>query len=155
MVSPSLEHIYNGTKYDFPFINLNKDMLNNRLLCTFVECTKVDYLIEILRSRYTILYNKIFVLEIVGQNNEFVVTYNIDHGNITSIIDNTILVHRKKDFNVLYSLNGLNELIKKLNNNILDTKYIINWRDYKNSIILTRGGEFHQLNTKINRIIEI
>lgn len=155
MISPSLKHIYNGINYDFPFINLNKNMLNNRLLCTFVDTMKVDSLIETLYSQYDIIYNKIFVLEIIGNNNEFVVTYNIDPGNMISTIDNTILVHRKKEYNVLYSLNSLNELIKKLNNGLLDNSFLINWEDYKNSLLLTRGGEFHQLNIKINKIIEL
>jgi len=148
-------NIYNGN-IDFPSLtNLTKDMLNNRLLCTFVQPSKVDSLIEELQSRYTILYNKMFVLDITGRTNEVCITYNIDHGNVTSIVENTILVHRNKEFRCLYSINSLNELIKKLNNGILDTKYVINWSDYKNSILLTQNGEFHQLHTKINKIIEL
>ena len=86
---------------------------------------------------------------------EFVVTYNIDPGNMISTIDNTILVHRKKEYNVLYSLNSLNELIKKLNNGLLDNSFLINWEDYKNSLLLTQNGEFKQLHTKINQIITL
>ena len=147
MTQQTLEHlnIYNGN-IDFPLIT--KDMLNNRLLCTFVHPSKVDSLIEELQSRYTILYNKMFVLEIENRSSEYVITYNIDHGNVTSIIENTILVHRKKESNSLYTINSLNELIKKLNNGILDNKYPINWLNYKNSILLTQNGEFHQLHTK-------
>ena len=44
---------------------------------------------------------------------------------------------RKKDSNTLYTINSLNELIKKLNNGVLDTSYSINWNDYKNTILLT------------------
>ena len=144
--------IYNGN-IDFPLIT--KDMLNNRLLCTFVQPSKVDSLIEELQSRYTILYNKIFVLEIENHSSEYVITYNIDHGNVTSIIENTILVHRNKSFNCLYSINSLNELIKKLNNGVSDNNFPINWQDYKNSLLLTQNGEFKQLHTKINKIIEL
>lgn len=155
MISPSPEYIYNGIKYDFPLINLNKDMLNNRLLCTFVHPSNVDSLIEEIQSRYTVLYNKMFVLELSEHPTEVVVTYNIDHGNVTSIIENSILVHRNKSFNCLYSINSLNELIKKLNNGILDNSFLINWEDYKNSLLLTQNGEFKQLHTKINKIIEL
>ena len=59
------------------------------------------------------MYNKIFVLE-VKDNNEFVLTYNIEMSNLASIPENTILVHRKKESNTLYTINALNELIKKL-----------------------------------------
>ena len=37
-----------------------------------------------------------FVLEIVGKD-EYVVTYNVDQGNVQTIPENTILVHRKKE----------------------------------------------------------
>lgn len=149
---PKHTYIYDGN-IDFSLIN--KDMLNNRLLCTFVHPSNVDSLIEEIQSRYTVLYNKMFVLELSEHPTEVVVTYNIDHGNVTSIIENSILVHRKKDFNVLYSLNSLNELIKKLNNGLLDNHFIVNWQDYKNSILLTQNGEFHQLKTKIKKIVEL
>ena len=65
-------------------------------------------------KKYTIIYNKLFVLEIVGKD-EYVITYNVDQGNVQTIPDNTILVHRKKESNTLYTINALNELIKKNN----------------------------------------
>ena len=37
----------------------------------------------------TIIYNKLFVLEIVGKD-EYVVTYNVEQANIGSIPENTI-----------------------------------------------------------------
>jgi hypothetical protein len=45
-------------------------------------------------------------------------TYNVDLGNTKGefAIGNTILVHRKKQTNTLYTINALNELIKSLNN---------------------------------------
>ena len=55
-----------------------------------------------------------FVLEI-KDSSELVVTYNVDQGNISNIPANTILVHRKKESNTLYTINALNELIKSLN----------------------------------------
>ena len=130
-------------------------MLNNRLMCTFIHPSRVDSLLDTLQSKYNILYNKMFVFEIIDRNDEVCITYNIDHGNVTSIMENTILVHRKKDFNVLYSLNGLNEAIKLENKGVLDIKFSLNWSNYKNSILLTQNNEFHQLKTKISRIIEL
>ena len=49
----------------------------------------------------------------------------------------------------------LNELIKKLNGGVVDTKFPINWQHYKNCILLTQHNELKQLNTKIHKIIEI
>jgi hypothetical protein len=88
--------------------------LNNKLFCTFTDLDSgLDSLIEDITSKYVIIYNKMFVLEIAGKD-EYVVTYNVDQGNVHSIPDNTILVHRKKESNTLYTINALNELIKKL-----------------------------------------
>ena len=95
-----------------------------------------------------------FVLKIVEHKN-MLVTYNVEQGNVHTIPDNTILVHRKKESNTLYTINALNELIKKLNGGVVDTKYQIDWQHYKNCILLTQHSELNQLNTKIHKIIEI
>tara|TARA_R110000764_G_scaffold59984_2_gene129102 strand:- start:262 stop:564 length:303 start_codon:yes stop_codon:yes gene_type:complete len=100
------------------------------------------------------MYNKIFVLYIKS-NNEYVCTYNIDQGNISEIPSNTILVHRKKDSNTLYTINALNELIKNLNGGVVNTKFPIEWQHYKNTILLTQHDELKQLKTKIYKIIEV
>mgnify|MGYP004415544663 FL=1 len=134
------------------FINLND--LNNKLFCTFVRLEEIDAKVEELSSTYSIMYNKMFVLHIKS-NNEYVITYNVDQGNVSEIPENTILVHRKKDTNTLYTINALNELIKKLNGGVVDTKFPINWKHYKNCVLLTQHNELKQLNTKIHKIIEL
>ena len=100
------------------------------------------------------MYNKLFVLH-VNSNDEYVCTYNIDQGNVSKLPENTILVHRKKETNTLYTINALNELIKKLNGGVVDTKFPITWEHYKNSILLTQHDELKQLKTKIYKIIEL
>jgi hypothetical protein len=63
----------------------------------------------------------------VKSTDEYVVTYNVEQGNVDSIPVNTILVHRKKESNVLYTVNALNELIKSLNGGVVDTNFRIDW----------------------------
>jgi len=128
--------------------------LNNKLFCTFTTLEDLDVLVNSLTRSYTIMYDKIFVLE-VKDNNEYVLTYNIEMANIASIPDNTILVHRKKESNTLYTINALNELIKKLNGGVVDTRYQVDWQHYKNTILLTQQNELRQLKTKIYKIIEL
>ena len=116
----TLDHprrMYDQYDYDFTFENL---LMNNRLFCTFTAIEDLEELISELSRRYSIMYNKMFVLH-VKSNNEYVITYNVDQGNINDIPDNTILVHRKKESNTLYTINALNELIKKLNGGVVDT----------------------------------
>jgi hypothetical protein len=143
------------TKYDMydPNIDNIKD-LNNKLFCTFTSAEGLDFLIGDISQSYTIMYNKMFVL-FVKSTNEYVVTYNVDQGNVNNIPENTILVHRKKETNTLYTINALNELIKKLNEGVVDINYKVNWQHYKNSILLTQHNELKQLNTKVFKIIEL
>ncbi len=138
--------------YDRETINIGD--VNNKLFCTFVPLTEVDSFIKEITSEYTILYNKIFVLHIKS-NDEYVCTYNVDQPNINNIPENTILVHRKKETNTLYTINALNELIKSLNEGIVDTAFRINWQHYKNTILLTQQGDLKLLRTKIYDIVEL
>jgi hypothetical protein len=133
---------------------LNTKDLNNRLLCTFVSEDTLDDMIYSIENAYSIMYNKMFVL-FIKSTGEYAITYNVDQGNVSNIPKNTILVHRKKEFNVLYSLNGLNEIIKTLNRGVVDPSFKINWQHYQNSILLTQEGQLKQLNTKIHKIVEL
>ena len=144
---------YNA-KYDVITNVPNLSDLNNKLFCTFTDLEGMDVLIEDIQSKYSIIYNKMFVLEIVGKD-EYVVTYNVDQGNVQTIPENTILVHRKKESNTLYTINALNELIKKLNGGVVDTSYKVDWQHYRNCVLLTQHNDLNQLNTKIHRIIEV
>ena len=132
---------------------LSNDM-SNKLFCTFAQEDNLRKVLQTIQNRYTIIYGKIFVLYSKLQN-EYACTYNVDLSNVSSFLDNTILVHRKKDSNTLYTINALNTLIKQLNNGVLDNTYTVNWGDYRNCILLTRGEELKQINTKLFEIIEV
>jgi len=150
----TLEHpSYMYNQYDFDEV-LDFASMNNRLFCTFTPIADLESLIDDLSKTYTIMYNKMFVLH-VKSNNEYVVTYNVDQGNVSDIPENTILVHRKKESNTLYTINALNELIKRLNGGVVDTRYPVNWAHYRNCILLTQHNEIKQLNTKIFKIVEL
>lgn len=140
--------------YDMYGSNIDLKDLNNKLFCTFTSGEELETLIKNISHSYTIMYNKMFVL-FVKSTNEYVVTYNVDQGNVNSIPENTILVHRKKETNSLYTINALNELIKKLNGGVVDVSYKVNWQHYKNCILLTQHNELKQLNTKVYSIIEL
>lgn len=139
--------------YDIEPLYFNEDM-SNKLFCTFATEDTLDTVLENIQEKYRIIYNKIFVLYSKSQD-EYICTYNVDFGNVGSFIDNTILVHRKKESNTLYTINALNTLIQELNGGKQDSSYRVNWADYKNCVLLTKGPELKRINTKLFRIIQL
>lgn len=139
--------------YDFDLTGLYDDM-SNKLFCTFSTESSLDETLALIQEKYKIIYNKIFVLYAKSQD-EYICTYNVDFGNVGNFLDNTILVHRKKESNTLYTINALNTLIKELNEGVLDTSYRVNWNDFRNCVLLTKGQELKRINTKLHKIIEL
>ena len=130
--------------------------MNNRLYCTFTNNNDIEEVTNKIKTSYVILFNKIFVLESLD-GKKIMLTYNVDMNNSArdSMIDNTILVHRKKQTNTLYTINALNELIKSLNNGVLDKSFAVNWNDYRNCILLIQTEGFNRIDTKIKEIINL
>ena len=130
--------------------------MNNKLYCTFTTSDEFKLVVNKIQSSYIILFNKIFVLESLD-GEKVMLTYNVDMNNSSEeyIVDNTILVHRKKQTNTLYTINALNELIKSLNNGVLDKTYMVEWENYRNCILLIQADGFSRINTKIKEIINI
>jgi hypothetical protein len=125
----------------------------NRLFCSFTPKDKLDQRLAEINSQYRILYSKIFVLA-SPESEEYMCTYNIEvEGQETTILGNTILLHRKKETNTLYTINALNTLIMNLNNGVMDNRFPINWAEYRNSMLLTQGNEFRKLNTIVHKIV--
>jgi len=132
----------------------NTDLMN-KLFCTFTLLIDLEETVTAINRKYSILFGKIFILE-SPQSDELICTYNIDTNNMaTAPMANTILLHRKKESNTLYTINALNTLIKSLNEGFLDKNYMVNWADYKNSILLTNGPELRKLDTSIHKIINL
>ena len=136
------------------YLQLTQDQLKNKLFCTFSAKDKLENTLTTIRSEYVIMYGKIFVLE-SENSDEYLCTYNIEIGDnsTTAILPNTILLHRKKESNTLYTINSLNLLIKSLNEGVLDTSFRIDWLNYKNTVLLTQGEDLKKLATKIYKIV--
>jgi hypothetical protein len=136
-------------------LELTQEALMNKLFCSFTTKDGLEERLQEINKEYKIMYGKIFVLE-SPDSEEYMCTYNIElEGSSTKILSNTILLHRKKESNTLYTINALNTLIKSLNGGVLDTKFIIKWQDYKNSILLTQDDGLRKLNTSIHRIVNV
>lgn len=128
--------------------------MNTQLLCTFTTKSELDSTLQSIRERYHIVYNYIYVLQNKSNLEELFVTYNID----TTLqperpLSGTILIHRKKESNTLYTINALNELIKEENGGKLDKNYALEWDRFRNCIILTNPIGTKRIQTRVFEII--
>lgn len=129
--------------------------MQTQLLCTFTTKDKLKDILQEIRETYHIVYNYIYVLQNKGNLDELFITYNIDTSfRPEKSLEDTILVHRKKQSNTLYTINALNELVKEENGGVLDKKFSINWEKFKNSIIVTNVQGTKKISTRIFEVIE-
>lgn len=128
--------------------------MKTQLLCTFTTKDELGYMLQRIRETYHIVYNYIYVLQNKSNLDELFITYNIDTAHQPNTpLENTILMHRKKQTNTLYTINALNELIKEENGGKLDTQFVIDWDRFKNSIILTNVEGTKRIPTRVFDII--
>lgn len=126
-----------------------------KLFITFIKKENLEQTVYDIRTRYTVLFENIFVFENSLEESEYILSYSIDHYNINALPPATIAVHRKNkdDFgekcNVIYSLNGINKLkdLRQSDN--------IEWHKYKNSIILeSKDKDLRIIETKLFKILK-
>ena len=131
-------------------------MIHTQLLCTFTTQNELENSLQNILHTYNIVYNYIYVLQNKSNLDELFITYNINSDLLSNrAMENTILIHRKKETNTLYTINALNELIREENNGKLDTSYIIEWERFKNSLILTNVSGTKRIQTRIFDVINV
>ena len=129
--------------------------MRTNLLCIFTTPREKRKTLDLIIDKYDILYNKIFLLKNVDNSNELMCTYNISVEENYTELENTILLHRKKQTNTLYTINALNALIQILNNGVLDTTYQLDWENYRNTMLLTNEEGLKRVQTEVEDIIYI
>ena len=128
--------------------------MKTQLLCTFTKKPTLNESIDIIISCNDILYVKIYTFEDVETPNNLMCTYNVEYDeNFMEGIPNTISLHRKKQTNTLYTINALNDVIRELNDGVLDKTFIIPWENYKNSVLLYNEDGLVIIKTKLYKII--
>jgi hypothetical protein len=129
--------------------------MQTQLLCTFTSKDELQNTLQRIRETYYLVYNYIYVLQNKSNLEELFVTYNIDtQYKPTYPLRDTILVHRKKQSNTLYTINSLNELVKELNGGKLDKNFTIDWDMFKNCIIVTNTEGVKKISTRVYEVIE-
>lgn len=129
--------------------------MKTQLLCTFTSKEELQNTLQTIRETYHIVYNYIYILQNKANLEELFITYNIDtEYKPTYPLRDTILVHRKKQSNTLYTINALNELVKEENGGVLDKSFSVDWEKFKNSIIVTNTEGTKKISTRIFEVIE-
>jgi len=131
--------------------------MRTQLLATFTTKSELDTAVEQIKGAYTIVFNKVYVLQNEDNTNELICTYNVDlnKGADFNDVKSTISLHRKKHSNTLYTINALNEVIANLNNGVIDSKFVVPWENFKNTLMVTNSDGLNKIPTRIYKIIKI
>ncbi len=128
--------------------------MKTQLLCTFAHRKDIELIVDYISKSYTVSEKRIFVFSDAEKRAEVYVTYNVEPDDYSKT-PNTIMIHRKKETNTLYTVNALNAIIKKANNGILDKTFVINWPFYENSLLLTDGEELRHIHLDLHKRIDL
>ena len=131
--------------------------MRTQLLCTFTTQKNLEQTTHDISKNFNVVFEKIYVLQNETKPYELICTYNVDKNDDIDFnkVKNTISLHRKKITNTLYTINALNELIKTINNGVLDTKYQVPWDIYRNMILILSKEGLSKIPTRILKIIDL
>ncbi len=124
--------------------------MNTQLLCLFTTKEELDKSIDFIMGNYTLVNPNVFVLENKSKVEECYITFNVEKGSVAIPSDwKTILVHRKKQSNSIYTINALNEVVKSKTGGMLDNSYMIDWEEFRNCILTTSNTGYKKISTKV------
>lgn len=132
---------------------MSRDLL---FLCTFSNIDDCQKDISKILKIHSVIGNRIFALQNKANFSEIFLTYNIV-GKYTAGVSNninTVIAHRKRRLNVIYSINALNEILATKKNQSISENHKIDWENYKNTLILIRNKKLEIIPTKIHAIID-
>jgi hypothetical protein len=128
--------------------------MNTQLLCLFADKSNVDIAVDYILNNYKFTNPNIFILESKIKPEDIYITFNVEKGSIAIQSDwKTILVHRKKHSNTIYTINALNELIKSKTGGQIDSQFAVEWDEYRNCILTTAQSGYKKSPTKIYKTI--
>lgn len=129
--------------------------MKTQLVCTFVKKFQIEKTLDDIKYEFTVLNDKVFLLKSGELMNELVLSYNVLLDSHKDFLPGSILVHRKKETNTIYTINALNELIMTLNNGRLDKTFPINWETYRDVMLLKKPTGLKTLKTEVVRVYSL
>jgi hypothetical protein len=130
------------------------DQDTRQLLCTFSNDKDFRTVADEIRKLYEVYSNRVFAFVNAQNPKEIYLTYNVlNMRKDAPKFPNTILIHRKKQTNTLYTLNAMNRLIEE-EHGCADKTYQVNWKLYENSLIITGDVSIRIIPLKISTIMD-
>jgi hypothetical protein len=127
---------------------------HRQLLCTFSNNQDFRQTVAEIKVFYEVYSKRIFAFSNINNPKELYLTYNVvNMKKDGQKFPNTILIHRKKQTNTLYTLNAMNKLIEEENGQA-DKSFVVNWKLYENSLIITGDVSVRIIPLKIFNVFE-
>ena len=130
---------------------MSNNLLKSSLVCTFVDKKSLEKIYLNLKKGFGVDIEKIFIFNI-EDNDRYLITYKVSldyeqRKDFKKRMKNTFPIHKKgKTF---FTINGLNKLIEKIYKltpgNINYKDYQINWKEYKNKLIMIKEKNLYIL----------
>ena len=123
------------------------------LLASFIFPERVEWFLSYLENKFGITKNKVFCYKNLDDESKVIITFKLvieenKRLNLKDLFPSAIPIHKKG--NALYTINALNMIIDSMEieniGNIDNSSIKINWDEYQNKLILTKGKELVFLN---------
>jgi hypothetical protein len=123
---------------------------NTLIIGVFVKKNKILSFLETLKYQYRINIDKVFIYHIETNRYEYLATFKTNNKDeFIGKLQNSTVMHTKNG--CIFSINALNKLIDTLNDgDVPNNEFIINWDDYKDTLIIQTNGEL-----KVSKIVKI
>lgn len=130
--------------------------MTTQLLCLFTIKDELDKSVDFILTNYTLINPNVFILENKSRIEEAFITFNVEKGSAAIQSEwKTILVHRKKQSNTIYTINALNEVVKSKTGGQIDNSFIIDWEEFRNSILTTSNYGYKKIPTKVFKTLNL
>ena len=128
--------------------------MDYQLVCSFTNKRNLDRSIDDILANNSVVFDKIFVFD-SEDIPELIVSYNIDKSKKNKFLPGSLVVHRNKYTNTLYTINALNEVIRNNNDGVLDKSFPVNWEEYQNTLLITTEDELTSISLNLRDKIRL
>ena len=130
------------------------------LLASFVLTDSEDRILEevqFIANNINLSNKHIFLLTSLEEPNKKILTYNaiVEKGKSFNPRLFTIRIHRKKQTNTLYTINGLNAAVAAQHDGKTGKHLKLNWHEYENSLLLNEGKKLKAYPVEVIKIFKI